>query len=256
MIRLKRIASRLDWGYLAVLVLVVLAIWPFLANTGLPQETDAELHIFRLAELSFLVRGGEFYPRWAPNFYHGYGYPIFNYYAPLSYYTGMLFDFLPGVDVVTAVKSTFILGILLGAVGMYGFVRDNWGRPAAYVATAVYLFTPYIQYIDPHARGVLPESFALGIFPMALWTLDRLRRQKTAWRWITAVLFTTAIILSHNLMAMLLFAILFVWAVWQVASGKWQVASNLRPRPPAPLLLIPALFLAVGLAAFFWLPIA
>jgi len=251
MIRLKQHFSRFDWGYLAVLILVVLAIWPFLANAGLPQETDAELHIFRLAELSFLVRGGEFYPRWAPNFYHGYGYPIFNYYAPLSYYIGMLFDFLPGVDVVTAVKSTFILGILLGAVGMYGFVRDNWGRPAAYVATAVYLFTPYIQYIDPHARGVLPESFALGIFPMALWTLDRLRRQKTAWRWITAVLFTTAIILSHNLMALLLFAILFAWTIWHIASNKWQT-----PRPPAPLLLIPALLLAVGLSAFFWLPIA
>lgn len=252
MIRLKRFATWIDWGYLPVLILLVLAIWPFLANASLPQETDAELHIFRLAELSFLVRGGEFYPRWAPNFYHGYGYPIFNYYAPLSYYIGLLFNFLLGVDPVLAVKSTFILGILFGAIGMYGFVRDNWGRPAGYVATAVYLFTPYIQYIDPHARGVLPESFALGIFPMALWTLDRLRRKKTAWRWITAVLFTTAIILSHNLMAMLLFAILFMWAVWQVASSKLQAVTPSR----APLLLIPALLFAVGLAAFFWLPVA
>ncbi len=249
----KRPLKHIDPGFGIVIAITLLVIWPFLSNSSLPQETDAELHIFRLAELSFLIRGGEFYPRWAPNFYHGYGYPIFNYYAPLSYYTGLLFDFLPGVDVVTAVKSTFILGMLFGAVGMYGFVRDNWGRPAGYVATAVYLFTPYIQYIDPHARGVLPESFALGLFPMALWTLDRLRRKATAWRWITAVLFTTAIILSHNLMAMLLFAILFAWAVWQVASSKFAPPL---PRSPAPLRLISALFLAVGLSAFFWLPIA
>ena len=50
---------------------------------------------FRLAELSYLLRGGEFYPRWAPNFYHGYGYPIFNYYAPLTYYLGSLIELLP-----------------------------------------------------------------------------------------------------------------------------------------------------------------
>ena len=247
----KHRLKHLDLGFGIVIAISLLALWAFLSNPSLPQETDAELHIFRLAELSFLIRGGEFYPRWAPNFYHGYGYPIFNYYAPLSYYTGLLFDLLPGVGVVTAVKSTFILSTLFGAIGMYGFVRDNWGRPAGYVATAVFLYAPYIQYIDPHARGVLPESFALGLFPMALWTLDRLRRRATTWRWITAVFFTAAIILSHNLMAMLLFAILLAWVVWQMASSKWQ-----SPRRPAPLLLIPALFLAVGLSAFFWLPIA
>lgn len=49
-----------------------------LSRAALPQETDAELHVFRLAELSESGCGGEWYPRWSPNFYYGYGYPIFN----------------------------------------------------------------------------------------------------------------------------------------------------------------------------------
>ncbi len=241
----KRPLKQIDPGFGITLLITLIAVWAFLSNPSLPQETDAELHIFRLAELSRLVHGGEFYPRWASNFYYGFGYPIFNYYAPLSYYTGLLFEFLLGVSVVTAVKLTFILAILSGGIGMYGFVRDNWGRPAGYVATAVYLYAPYIHYIDPHARGVLPESFALGLFPMALWMLDRLRRKATARRWLTAVFFTAAIILSHNLMALLLFAILLAWTIWQAANDGWKPA-----RTP-----IAALFFAVGLSAFFWLPI-
>jgi hypothetical protein len=41
---------------------------------------------------------------------------------------------------------------------------------------------PYVLYIDPIARGVLAESFSLGVFPLALWALDRLRRRATAGR--------------------------------------------------------------------------
>ncbi len=251
---LRQRLAQLDKGYVVVIAICLLALLPFLVNASLPQETDAELHIFRLAELSYLIRGGEFYPRWAPNFYHGYGYPIFNYYAPLSYYVALLFEFLPEVDAVTAVKMTFMLGMVLGSLGMYGFVRDNWGRPAGYVAASVYLYAPYIQYIDPHARGVLPESFSIGIFPLALWAFDRLCRQATAARWITAVFLSAAIILSHNLMAMLFFAILLGWVVWQLVLPKLD-AKYIVDRVGRRYLL-PALFLGVGMAAFFWLPVA
>ncbi len=243
-------------GYLIVLAICLLAIWPFIGRASLPQETDAELHIFRLAELSYLVRGGEFYPRWAPNFYHGYGYPIFNYYAPLTYYVGLLFEALPGLDAVAGVKAVFVLGLLGAGFGMYGFVRDNWGRPAGYVAAAVYVYAPYVQYIDPIARGALAEAFSLGVFPLALWALDRLRRKATAVRWVTAVLLIAAVILSHNLMAMLFFDILLAWTLWQVAG---EMVNGQRSQTPnsnlQSLNLFGALGLGVGLAAFFWLPV-
>jgi hypothetical protein len=276
--RIPHSALRLDPGYLVVLVICLLAIWPFIGRASLPQETDAELHIFRLLELSYLVRGGEFYPRWAPNFYHGYGYPIFNYYAPLTYYLGLPVELLPRLDAVDGVKTVFILGLLAAGFGMYGFVRDNWGRPAGYVAAAIYVYAPYVQYVDPIARGVLAESFSLGLFPLALWALDRLRRGPTFWRWITAVFLTAALILSHNLLGMFSLAILFAWAAWLMVNGQWsmvngQQATSHQPpatshqppatgnRPPATshqqpfLFVFAALALGVLLSAFFWLPL-
>ncbi len=228
-----------------------MAIWPFLSRASLPEGTDAELHIFRLAELSYLIRGGEFLPRWAPNFYHGYGYPIFNYYAPLTYYLGILAELTHWVDPVGAVKIVFIMGMLFAGFGMYGFVRDNWGRRAGYVATAVFLYAPYVQYIDPHARGVLPESFSFGAFALALWALDRLRSTSGRWPWLASVLLVAAVILSHNLMGLLFFGILVGWAVWLL----FFVYQKSEQRRIVARLLLPALALGLGVAAFFWLPV-
>ncbi|MCA9901885.1 MAG: hypothetical protein KC433_27080, partial [Anaerolineales bacterium] len=160
MSRLLNRLRQIDPGFAVVLLLSLVAIWPLVARASLPQETDTELHIFRLMELSYLVRSGEFYPRWAPDFYHGYGYPIFNYYAPLTYYIGLIIDLMPKLGPVAGIKFVLILGFWLGALGLYGFVRDNWGRVGGYVAAAVFLYAPYIQYVDPHVRGAVPESFS------------------------------------------------------------------------------------------------
>ncbi|MCB8945471.1 MAG: hypothetical protein H6658_17110 [Ardenticatenaceae bacterium] len=245
----KRLLSRVDPGWGVVLLISIIAIWPFLSIASLPQETDAELHIFRLHELASLVSQGEWYPRWAPDFYHGFGYPIFNYYAPLTYYLAVPVTLLPQFDAVDGVKMVFVLGMLLGAMGLYGFVRDNWGRQAGFVASAVFLYAPYVQYIDPHARGVLPESFSFGALAMALWLLDRVGQRPSGWRWVTAVFFTAAVILSHNLMALLFFGLLLAWGVWSAVNGKWQGAGGKWWWP------LVALVLGLGLAAFFWLPV-
>lgn len=247
---MKRLFRRVDPGFVVVLIIALIAIWPFISRASLPEGNDAELHIFRLAELSYLLRGGELYPRWAPNFYHGYGYPIFNYYAPLTYYLGFLVDILPRLDPVTGVKALFVLGILFAALGMYGFVRDNWGRRAGYVAAAVFIYAPYVQYIDPHARGVMPESFSFGLFALALWALDRLWRNGGRWPWLASVFLVAAVILSHNLMGLLFFGMLGAWAVWRVL-----LTTEREDRRDAALHLGLAMILGLAMAAFFWLPV-
>ena len=255
---IRRKEWQFDIGFLAVLAICLLAIWPFISRSALPQATDAELHIFRLAEISRLVRSGELYPRWAPNFYYGFGYPIFNYYAPLSYYLGLIVEFLPVLGPVDAVKTLFVLGLLAAGLGMYGFVRDNWGRPAGLVAAAVYIYAPYIQFIDPHARGDLAEAFSFGVFPLALWAMDRLRRQPSGRNWLASIGLSAALILTHNLMALVFSGILLAWVIWQTASGRTKL--NLESltgvtKYAISYRLFLALFLGVGLSAFFWLTI-
>lgn len=243
--------------------LVVVAIWPFLARQGLPRDTDAELHVFRLAELASLVSTGELYPRWAPHFFYGYGYPIFNYYAPLAYYLGLPVTLITGFDAVAGVKAVFALTFLAGALGIFGYVRDFWGRRAALISAAIYIYSPYLLYVDPHARGDLAEFLSFGVFPIALWSYGRLLVKQTRARFLAALLSTALVILSHNLMAMVFFALLCAWVLWQsgvVVSGMKQTAPVLQGARAwfvdHGLWMVIALLLGVGVAAFFWLPVA
>jgi len=251
-------------GLALVIVLALLAAHPFLTRPGLPRETDAELHVFRAAELGYALQGGAGYVRWAPDFWYGYGYPIFNYYSPLTYYLANAFALVPGIDIVGGTKAVFVLGILLAALGAFLLGRDLFGSHAGLVVAVAYAFAPYILFIDPHIRGDLPEFFALALFPWLLKfqiphftfhisnhpsPISNLRTLPSNLQLgLYAALWAT-LILTHNLMALILSAIVIAWLLWQT---NFRFA---RPcRQARGILNLKLIFLAAGLSAFFWLP--
>ena len=122
---------------------------------------------------------------------------------------------MPQFDATAASKAVLVGGMLLAGLGLYGFVRDNWGRRAGYVTAALYVYAPYLHYVDPHIRGALPEAFSFAAFPLALWALDRLRQRPSVGSWLASVGLVAAVILSHNLMGLFFFGLLAAWVVWQ-----------------------------------------
>ncbi len=237
--------TALDWGLLLVVALSLAAALPFLTHPGLPRETDAELHVFRAAELSYSLRAGVLYPRWAPNFWYGYGYPFFHYYAALTYYLAAGYDLLTGTSPVEGARFVFILGFALAGVGTYAFVRRRWSAHAGVVAAVVYVYSPYVLLIDPHMRGDMAEAFALGVFPGTIWAFDRLLREGRGRHAVIAAFLLAALIFTHNLMALFFFALLLGWLLWV------SLVVPARYRRRAWL----AAALGLGLAGFFWIPV-
>ena len=231
---------------LLVLVLALVAAAPFLTRPGLPHQTDAELHVYRAAELGHTIRGGFFYPRWAPDFYYGYGYPIFNYYTPLTYYLANLFDLLPGVDIVGGVKAVFVLGFFIASLGTYLLGRELFGPAAGVLAAASYTFAPYVVFIDPHARGVLAEHFAICLLPMVFYAF-RCLMSGVGGRWalLGSVLSLAALLLSHNLLALVSVTLLLAYWTWETLFGVGRSRAGWGA-------LVFALVAAS--VAFFWLP--
>src|SRR5512143_2274959 len=125
---------RFDLNLITILIVVVIAALPFLTRPGLPRHTDLELHVFRAAEYGEVLRDGILYPRWAPDFYYGYGYPIFNYYAPFTYALASLLA-IP-VGIVAGVKGVILLAFFLAAIGMYYFARRHFSSTAGVIAAA------------------------------------------------------------------------------------------------------------------------
>ena len=246
--RVRRLTkTRWDWGVVLALALALVAAAAFLTRPGLPRQTDAELHVYRAAELGHVLRSGVVYVRWAPDFFLGYGYPIFNYYAPLTYYLANVFDLLPGVDIIAGVKSIFVLGLVLASVGTYLLARELHGRAAGVVAAASFTFAPYVVLIDPHTRGDLAEHFAICLLPMAFYLFHCLMSGVGGWTALVgSVLAMAALVTSHNLLGPVGVSLLFAYGLWEVSVGGnrdragWGAAAFL---------------LATAMTAFFWLPI-
>jgi hypothetical protein len=234
-------ARNVDPNLITVLLIAVIAALPFLTRPGLPRHTDLELHVFRAAEYGKVLRDGVLYPRWAPDFFYGYGYPIFNYYAPFTYALAGLFAIPFGV--VAGVKGVILLGYVLGASGTFIFTRRHFGSTAGVLASAAFVLSPYFLFVEPLMRGDLAEFFALSLLPWVFVAFDepaRSARKIAARSTILAVL-----IFSHNLMALVGSALLIAYLVWR------GLVVDRPPRWAADALSIG---LSIGLTAIFWLP--
>ena len=111
---LKR-PPRVLWPYLALAVLASAAAIPLIRDS-FPCTDDLSFHLYRAVELGSLVRLGHFFPRWSPHMALGYGYPFYDFYAPLSSYGLVLLNFA-GLAYPTALKLGFVLAIWLSGCG-------------------------------------------------------------------------------------------------------------------------------------------
>ena len=235
--------TRLDWGAVVVVALCLIAVTPWLTRPGLPAGTDAEIHVPRVVEFANVLADGVLYPRWSPNFYLGYGYPLFNFYAPLVYYLAQPFYLF--ASAAGAVKALFIVGTLLAGLGMYTFARRRLGQVAGVVASAAFLYAPYLVLIDPLVRVDLPEYFAIAWMPWVFWGFDRLLEGNRRVDVALAALPLAALALTHNLMLLLFSPLLMAYLILRLLLARERIAWARVAGAGA---------IAVGLAAVFWLP--
>jgi hypothetical protein len=243
MIKLAR-GKGLDWGYLIVLGLTLPILWPLVGSTYLSSH-DGLHHLFRLLDLDWCLRGGVLYPRWLPHLGFGYGYPVLNYYAPLTYYAAEAIHLL-GAGFVDSIKLTYALGFVGSGLTMYLFAKEHLGRIPAILAGLVYVYLPY-HLADAYVRGALAEFLTFPFFPLILWCFYRLLTTSTKrLAYVTwSALSLAGLIVTHNLIALIFSPLLvaYVAFVW-LRDRDLKVAG----------LAIGAIVLALTLSAFYWLP--
>lgn len=243
-------SPRRSWLALAALLAgLLLAIQPLLSG-HLPWRADGLLHVYRLVELERAVRHGVLFPRWLPDLGYGFGFPLFNYYAPLSYYL-LLWPRLLGFSVPAALQIGYALALITLGFGLYVWARALFGTVAGLVAAFAAVYAPYMLYDALH-RGVLAELWGLAFLTLALAALHAHQTQRSRLSLLWLVLAYAALILTHNIVALIGSALLFTYATFLLA----RPAAKEHGRPPLLGIAQPflALFLALALSAFFWLP--
>ena len=253
----------------AALVLAGAAAWPLLADPGLLNARgggDSPFLLQRLQQLEAAVLAGHFPARWMPDANYGYGYPFFNYYAPLSIYVTLLFRFV-GFSYVRSIQVAQLAGFLVAAWGMFHLAwrwfDDEW---AALLAAAAYTFAPF-HMVNVYVRGdSLAEFWAMAFYPLVILTADKVmtytgRRSEITRPTSKIIWFALAyagLILSHNISAMIFspFLLLFIFWRWQrlVMSNESFTIQHSQSIihyffPP-----IAGLLLALALSAWFFRP--
>src|SRR3989338_10339227 len=206
-----------------VLVLNFFSIKPLLMSGFFPMHDDTQ--VARVYEMGKALSDGMFRVRWAADLGYGYGYSIFNFYAPFSYYFGGALNLL-GLDALVSAKLMMIVGIILSGVFMYLLARELWGKIGGLVSSLFYVYAPY-HAVDIYVRGDVAEFWAYAFIPLAFYGILKAFQEK---KWIYVVVGAfgfSGVILSHNLTAMMITPFLiFLLFFLLISDTKEKIGST------------------------------
>jgi len=252
--RLIRLEPSKFFPVLLCFILALISCRVYL-HEGLPSTHDSENHLARFANYKIALKEGQFPPRLAPNLFHRYGYPVFNYNYPLPNILSVPFSLFK-VPYITTFKVIMTSGVVLLLLGMWNWLSmvgiKKWAKLLAVTSIAA---SPYLLQTIIY-RGSIGEVLAIaGIVWWLVW-VESLRRGEEQFsnvsRWrhylfsvqsILGGVLLALFFLSHNVTVlfgtpvMLLFSI---WWLWKTKKRLWTVAG--------------AFALGLGLSLWFWLP--
>lgn len=226
------------------------AIRPFFVSGFFPMHDDTQPA--RVFEMAQALSSSQFPVRWVGDLGYGFGYPLFNFYAPLPYYIGAFFN-LVGFDALVATKIMMVIGILAAGISMYFLVKELFGKTAGLVAAVLYLYAPY-HAVNIYVRGAVGELYAYALLPLILLGLLKIikangNQQLIKRGIIIGSLGFASVLLSHNILGMIsgLFigVGLLVYSLYLlIMKKKFYVLCS----------LLFVILLGLGLSAFFTLP--
>lgn len=184
-----------------IIILVIALSVPALFALTKPGffPTQDYIYVARIYQMDKPLKDGQFPVRWVPDF--RYGEPLYNFYAPLAYYTGVAVHSL-GFSYLNSTKILFALGFLLSAFSMYLLGKKLFGRLGGLLSATLYLYAPY-HSVDVYVRGALSESWALVFFPLIFLTILNLKEKQSVKNCLLLALSLAGLFYTHNIMTML-----------------------------------------------------
>ncbi len=167
----------------------------------------------RIQQFTYDLKHLQIPPRMAPDFSFGLGYPVFNFYAPASYWITSIFSLI-GVDPVNALKLSFLFCLITAFFFIYLFLRNYFDFYASLTGAVGYVTILYFA-IDIFVRGNLAETWFLALLPAALYMLFVNTKTKNRAIFVFTVIILTLTLTVHNLLSLLSIPILLTYMLIQ-----------------------------------------
>lgn len=143
------------------------------------ESADGYAHDIIIKEFSIGLYAGEIFPRWLSNSYHGCGWPLFYFYAPLSYYLPAILHPM-GIDISWFV-SVLCYSMLAGYTA-YRYLRCWVRRDAALWGSMIYILAPP-RVFSLYVHGVMPEILGYVFIPIILLSLHKIIKDQKYRYW-------------------------------------------------------------------------
>jgi hypothetical protein len=223
-----------------ILIFSIPAIRPLFHEGFFPMHDDTQPT--RVHEMTVSLRSGQFPVRWVSDLGYGYGYPIFNFYAPLPYYLGSVFELI-GYDSITATKLMMGIGMIVAGITMYFLAKDLAGEGAGILASILYMYAPY-HSVDLYVRGAVGELFAYAFLPLVILGCVLTRK-----RFLMGVIGVAAVLVSHTVFGMIILWLLGAYGIVLILLYFLHYVKK-----EDIFLFICMCLLGIGLSSFFILP--
>lgn len=206
--------------------------------------TQDYIYVARIYQMDKSLKDGQFPVRWVSDF--RYGEPLYNFYAPLAYYVGVVVHSL-GFNFLITTKILFGLGFIFSGVSMFFLGKELFGKLGGLLSAILYIYAPY-HSVDVYVRGALSESWALAFFPLIFLFSLKLSQKINIKNFVFLSLSLAGLFFTHNIMTVLFLPFFSLWMgflVWKdrnLKTAKYLVLATLLGVVLASSFLLPAFF--------------
>lgn len=245
---------KLKYFWLILTVVLTLPAIFFLLRPGIYYNMHDDMQMIRQLEMEKCLKDGQIPCRWTPDLGYGYGYPLFNFYPPMPYLVGQIYRTV-GFSFLTSIKLTAITQIILSSLFIYLLSSSIFGPIGGFISSLFYTYAPY-HALNIFVRGAMNEAWAAVFFPLIFYFSRKLVLDKKIKNLIGLSLSFTALLLSHNPMALTFTPILFVWVIfWFFYQYKKPFWPFIKRKFEIIIKLFLSGLLAACLSAFYTLPV-
>ena len=186
-----------------ILGVAVFVTFPWFSSNFIPTH-DGEYSIIRFWQFYLMISQGNFFPVIAPTINNGSGLPIFLFFYPFSNYVGALLHVF-GASFVDSVKYTLGISYIVSLFGCFYWLTAFFPKRWALSGTLVGAFIPY-WFVEMYVRGSVPEMVAFAVIFLLLASIERKHAALT-------VALSAILLLSHNIIALLFFPLIILYAL-------------------------------------------
>ena len=233
--------------FLFLLVLTLLASWPFFDGSRFTEGDDFYFHVSRIEGMAQSLKAGYFPPRillgWMENYGVGSGF----YYPDLFMFIPVLFVLL-GITTANALRLFLIICTFFSTLTIYLAAKNigNGSRMCGKTAAVLYAFAAY-RLICLYYRNAVGEVQAFIFYPLIVWGLIEILRGNVQ-KWAIFALGFWGLLMSHMIslaISGVLCAVCLLFYIQRIIRNKGIFTA-----------LVKATVTTILLGAFFLLPMA